>query len=83
MATVKQYNWKLEQMYRTGTPGTRVLTGTNNVSNHPEVGNKWRYYSVETHGLDDTCAETAGKVVSYDEKSGVITTDADEVLLRG
>lgn len=46
------------------------------------LGYRWLYHPVNSRGAID-CQTTTGKVISIDSKSGVICTDAGEILIRG
>lgn len=74
---VIQYSWEKEKNYPPGR-----LHG-------PRVGHKWAYFPVDweqraihSRGEQRTL-DTEGPVETIDWESGVITTSAGEILIRG
>lgn len=51
----------------------------------PDIGMAWTYFKVGAEDLApfEQCAMTKGKVDFVDWDSGVVTTDQNEMLIRG
>lgn len=87
------YNWEIEREFRKRFRQSRKKE-TDDTTAVPRIGFRWRYYpqgkgewlkspvSGRLH-LSGQWVETKGVVISWNKYSGVICTDAGEILMRG
>lgn len=85
------YNWALEEAWMPWNrqpdqmfPRVRDKSPLRNMvmtTGVPQVGHHWQYRKQGQSSIEDNITE--GRVTSIDKDSGVILTDAGEILLRG
>lgn len=83
MAEIIQYSWEFESHYQSVNHNPSPWDERCDI---PKVGFYWRYFMMgeENTPKDERKTKlTSGKVTFWNKESGVVTTDADEILVRG
>lgn len=88
-----QYYWKAERRHqKRHTVARDLMMVFKGGCARPIVGYKWRYYdnsdenrqffAKRDYQMMNT-PETEGKVISWNKRTGIVLTDAGEILIRG